>query len=373
MDDNGNFCAIPWVHRIVNLSQPWYKFCCVSPNMPIDSISDIEKDTSLLSIKQTLLENKRPSECSFCFKTEDSGQRSYRQVIGFYKKENLNPGIRILEINLENTCNLRCVICGPAFSSRWTNHISINKYESELVNRNIDEVIKLILENKTTLEKIVISGGEPSIIPNFYRIIDTVRNTLGPKVEIYINSNGMFNDRLGEKFIDVIKEITKTNTVYCYWSCDGYDKTGEFIRDGLVYKTFINNILKIRDNTNAKHKLQITTSILNLKSQIDLIEDIFLHIKMPIKPFYMVMGKPQLLPYSLGKFITEIVTNSDLERLKSLDPIYYIEFEKMINTVSNTEPDIIRLKSLVSYITRYSREIEKPIPDDIVKIIQLID
>ena len=54
-----NFCALPWLHRIINLSQPWYKFCCVSPNMPIDSIAAIADDRDFQQVKEQLYKTSK--------------------------------------------------------------------------------------------------------------------------------------------------------------------------------------------------------------------------------------------------------------------------------------------------------------------------
>lgn len=372
------FCDQPWKYRVINISQEWYKFCCVGPEITIKNISNIEQDTTLLDVKQSLTNNTPPEKCSYCFNLEDSGASSYRQLIGNTDKDKLLPGLAVVEINLENTCNLRCAMCAPKYSSRWTKN-TIEVVDKVELLENVEHTINLLKDNSASLQRIIISGGEPSIIPNFYRLIQRIKETLPNNVWIYINTNGMFNERLGEKFLSTIDNLSQTHNVLIYWSCDGAGEVGEFLRDGLDYELFKKNLKFTVNNTKAKHTLQITTSHLNLNSQIDLIDDIFSTVgPLPVKRLYPVISpnknsKQALMhPVILGKNILKVVSESKLKMLEQLCPEYAKNYKDFVNKISIQEPQLQEIQKSYAWFSQYAKDIGKDLPNEIVQHFKII-
>lgn len=369
---DNTFCNQPWKYRVINISQDWYKFCCVSPEIKINNLSTIESDNTLNNVKNLLLANEKPAECNVCFNLEKNGVKSYRDIVADKNKDNLTPGLAVIEINLENTCNLRCAMCGPRYSSRWESK-SIPIVSSNNLLDNLNHTIKTIEENKQSLQRIIISGGEPSIIPNFYRLAEVIKKSVPRNAWIYVNTNGMFNERLGNKFLDTIKNLSQTHNVLIYWSCDGKGEVGEFLRDGLDYAKFKENLKKLVEETTAYHTLQITTTHLNLKSQIELIEDVFTSIKpIPVKKLYPVIvptgsvKQGYMHPNILGKTILKAVTFEDLKKLRSFVPDYANEFEELIKGISMKEPQIDKIKESFQWFKEYAISIEKEMPTELV-------
>lgn len=365
------FCNQPWKYRVINISQDWYKFCCVSPEIKVSNIKDIESDQTLVDVKKSLLDNIPPSKCDYCFKLENKGSLSYRQIVGDSNRNNLTQGLAVIEVNLENTCNLRCAMCGPMYSSRWVSK-KVFEVENDKLLKNLEETILLIEQNKETLQRIIISGGEPSIIPNFYRLIQKIKENLPTSAWIYINTNGMFNERLGDKFLETIKDLSNTHNVLIYWSCDGYGEVGEFLRDGLNYNTFKSNLSDLINKTNAQHTLQITTTHLNLISQIDLIEDIFNTVKViPVKKLYPVITsssniKQQLMhPEILGKNILNIVKEQDINRLEALNPTYAKYYKELVYKIAEQKPDFEKIKKSYLWFKEYAVSIDKTFPESL--------
>lgn len=360
--DQNYFCNQPWKYRVINISQEWFKFCCVGPSFPAASLSNIDEHPILLKVKENFLNNTPPKECAYCFNLEKAGSSSYRTVIADTEVKNLTEGLVVIEINLENTCNLRCSMCDPKYSSRWKNN-KIEVVENDTAIKNVEHTINLIKNNASTLMRIIISGGEPSIIPNFYRLINSISKHLPGNAWIYINTNGMFNERLGSKFILTIQELSKTHNVLLYWSCDGFGDVGEFLRDGLEYETFKSNMRMMMSETKAHHTLQITTTHMNLRSQIDLIEDLHNTVgKIAIKKLFTVIGKEFMHPKILGHKIKEIVSEDDLERLTNLAPEYSVAYVDLIKKISRSKPDnqLILFSNL--WFEQYAKSIKKEIP-----------
>ncbi len=375
---NSNFCNQPWKYRVINISQDWYKFCCVSPEIKVANVSTIENNDVLNSVKNNLLANVAPKECNYCFDLESTGVKSYRDIVADKNPLRITNGLAVIEINLENTCNLRCAMCGSRYSSRWESK-NIEVVNSTKILENVEHTIDLIKQNKNTLQRIIISGGEPSIIPNFYKLIQHIKESLPTNAWIYINTNGMFNERLGERFLDTIKELSKTHNVLIYWSCDGKGSVGEFLRDGLDYQKFKENLKTLVEETSASHTLQITTTHLNLKSQIDLIQDIFETVqKISIKRLYPVISfgensKQSLMhPNILGNKILKIISEPDLERLENLCPEYSKEFKSFVNGISKNRPDDEKIKKSYNWFKNYAESINKTMPVELEEHFKLL-
>lgn len=94
---------------------------------------------------------------------------------GNYISGQLNPQIN-LYIRATNICNCRCRFC---------------EYHGELVEFNMTEFSRIIkiLANLGIIGKIQITGGEPTLCPDIYDIVKTLRDNL-PNHFIGINSNG---------------------------------------------------------------------------------------------------------------------------------------------------------------------------------------
>jgi hypothetical protein len=58
--------------------------------------------------------------CSKCIAQEQSNKKSMR--LGYLEthgKETYDPSIQYLDVDIDYTCNLACVTCGPELSTTW--------------------------------------------------------------------------------------------------------------------------------------------------------------------------------------------------------------------------------------------------------------
>ena len=73
-----NFCVMPFVHSFVtpNIISP----CCASTDkIQLNSKKQYWQSEQLKNTQKNMLENKRDSGCSICWKKEDRGFSSLRQ------------------------------------------------------------------------------------------------------------------------------------------------------------------------------------------------------------------------------------------------------------------------------------------------------
>jgi len=73
-------------------------------------------------------QNELPKNyCQTCISQENAGKHSMRQgYIATHGDATYTPGLQYLDINLDYTCNLACVTCGPALSTTWRKELKIH-------------------------------------------------------------------------------------------------------------------------------------------------------------------------------------------------------------------------------------------------------
>lgn len=152
------------------------------------------------------------------------------KMFDYQKKRKKYP--TILEFELDNTCNLECIMCAGKLSSsiranreNLPNHSST--YDSEFVNQ-LEEFIPY-------LEEARFYGGEPFLIQIYYEIWERII-ALNPSTKIYVQTNGtILNDK--------IKTLLKKGKFVINISIDAIDKElFEKIRKNSNYNIVMKNL-----------------------------------------------------------------------------------------------------------------------------------
>ena len=253
---------------------------------------------------------ERPLGCEYCWKIEDSSStaisdRPYKSMI--YSEEELNEAfnlpsesdvnLRTLEIAFDRTCNFACSYCNPAFSSTWVRDIKTNGPYSGLVSdgRNhfthAHDSSQIYGFNDTnpyveaffkwwetdlhkTLRELRITGGEPLMSGHTWKLLDWFKENVGKsQTKLAINSNLSMDTKKLREFIDKVKDIPDLEI---YTSCESIGQQAEYIRDGLDYKQWLDNLL-ILQSTGIKMHVMATINglcLLNLPKFLDHLLDI---------------------------------------------------------------------------------------------------
>ena len=222
----------------------------------------------------------RPKGCEYCWKIEDMGRdaisdRVYKSRI--YPIEALNEAfttpvdqdinLRTLEIAFDRTCQFACSYCNPAFSSTWVNDIRRNGAYTGLVSdgrnhfthehsgsqlfgiRETNPYVEAFFEwwendLHRTLQELRITGGEPLMSHYTWKLIDWFKINQGKSsTRLAINSN------LGTD-IDIDRLLASVNgmAIDLYTSNEAIGLQAEYIRDGLVWDDWANNVERLLDS-----------------------------------------------------------------------------------------------------------------------------
>ena len=313
-----SFCGAKWYNATIWLGQGVNSSCHHPPPHPIDQ-NEIKTNYKAIHntkykklVRKQMLEGIRPSECEYCWKIEDNNinnisDRFHKSAVYTEKelrditklKWNEDVDLLTLEIAFDNNCNFACSYCNPTCSTTWSKDIKTHgAYDSlqgaDDVGLTFAQTGEWALphgsknENNpyveafwkwwdadlcTTLKELRVTGGEPTVSNNFWKLLDWWKEHKECQVILAINSN------LGFKF-DICDKLVKAshyiNTCHIYTSNESYGKHAEYIRDGLVWDLWTDNL-----NIIAKHSriklihIMFTINALCLASITKLIEYIF--------------------------------------------------------------------------------------------------
>jgi len=286
---SSSFCLAKWTQTTLHLGLG-HTHSCHHPRTHKISVEEIIRDPSCLhnteykkQRRKEMLEGVRPSECEYCWKIEDlnqpenysdrilkSGQiwsMSYLDEVLLKGSDgNINP--KYLEVSFSNVCNFKCAYCMPSISSQWMEEIerygpypTSDRYNNldwpksqgkipipqKSLNPYIDAFWKWFPDLIKELHTFRITGGEPLLDKNTFKILDYLLENPKPDLEFSINSNFDVPDNIIDNFIEKISLIEKQKSVKMFTlhtSCEAHGSAAEYIRFGLDYKKWIYNLEK---------------------------------------------------------------------------------------------------------------------------------
>lgn len=265
-------CPMPWRHIEVSPSGE-IRPCCVYTDsvghVKNNSLKDTFNNHTIQNLRQELLSGKKPSGCNSCWSSEEKGLTSNRYYhMRMLKKELLTvdldrPTIKSLDIKPGNTCNFKCRICNPLYSSlfaqeaRSSKSISIESFNwVESNTKIIDEIVELLPD----IVNIDMYGGEPFLIkPLLHVIKQAVEQGYASKIRLHYNSNGSIYP---ETLIEYWK---KFNHVDIQFSIDNVGARFELERGGSWRQVDLNIKQLVNLNLpNVKISVMPAISIMNV-------------------------------------------------------------------------------------------------------------
>ena len=249
--------------------------CCdqVLSNETYD-IVDFYNNDYLNSVRNS---NITPKECKRCVITERNNLQSYR--IGqkrIFESNNIllddTTELISFSYNCENVCNLKCITCGPRYSSLWKPEYkklgySLEKYDKKISGNNNVVYQSLPLDK---IQFLHFQGGEPFLTDDHINILKEMEKQGCDlnKVTLSYNTNGtVFPNE------EIISMWKKVKLVKIYFSIDAIGDQFEYIRYPAKWNQVEKNMFDFRDLniSNMWIELGITVSKANLLYLTDII------------------------------------------------------------------------------------------------------
>jgi len=272
------YCSFPFQHQYVHMSGS-VRLCCATMENATDKKGNrihmnndsLHKAWNSDYMKNARLKMKNGEVLEACTKCVDQEARGYQSMRDDHgeeenlKKVNADGSMdtmpHSMELHFGNVCNLKCKMCAQDYSNQigkellkigekdkdflkwvqkqsgnvnnWTNNLSVEYtwFQNEKTKRRL---IEYVSEHITLL---TIIGGEPTVIPEFYELLD------------YCYTHNTLKD----KFITIVTNLTNTNPKMTQWlpemkgwniwaSLDGIGEVTEYIRYPSSFKKVTDNL-----------------------------------------------------------------------------------------------------------------------------------
>jgi organic radical activating enzyme len=284
------FCLAKWTQVTMHLHNGT-THSCHHPEPHKVSVEELSRNPTALHnskvkkmARKEMLENKRPSECSYCWNVEDNSTSFSDRVFKSSEpwsepyfdeisksdwRGNFNP--KYVEVSFSNTCNFKCAYCGPEYSSKWMEEINdhgpyklsfdyngtkrmeernTKPYKHSEDNPYVNSFWEWFPELYKSMDTFRITGGEPLLSKDTWKVLDFILETDEPNrnLKLSINSNLGVPDNLIDRLIEKLDEIIRNNLVkevIIFTSCDGYGIQSEYTRYGMNFEKLFNNIDKV--------------------------------------------------------------------------------------------------------------------------------
>ena len=251
-EQNKNAWCVNAVHALSGNNNGTTKICCMIRadrehlSLGTSTIKDNFNQKHILSVRDALEKGIQHPDCQWCWHEERSGRKSKRlrdneKYLDMVEKTGKEyKGLAKFELNLGNTCNLKCRTCAPHSSSTWMKE-EYDLYKSEKYasyKLYADDMKKYsqtydddspfwddLAENLSTIKQFDFYGGEPFMSKRMWSTLEkAVELGYAKDIELHYATNGT---QWPEDKIEIFKEFKHLNLNF---SIDGIGKQFEYMR-----------------------------------------------------------------------------------------------------------------------------------------------
>tara|TARA_R110002096_G_scaffold218918_4_gene407169 strand:+ start:5094 stop:6548 length:1455 start_codon:yes stop_codon:yes gene_type:complete len=291
MQRSKTFCIKPWMH-IATYTSGEAMMCCVARktagNLNRDTLEDIWNSDHYKQARLDMLAGRENAACGKCYSEERAGINSHRVVenhiweIGTPSAIQPSVGKEFIDqlvaktqsdgyldtkpitfdFRLGNTCNLKCVMCGPKDSSQWVRFSQeMNEVPgTSTTNKSIRDIYKGFKEKFSWVENqsfwddqflpllsnvkhMIIAGGEPLLLEQHTRLLERcIAEGYSKNITIRYHTNGTVMSPKILKLWEHFKAID-----ICI-SMDSWGNKNNYIRYPGHWNDILDNIEKLEDS-----------------------------------------------------------------------------------------------------------------------------
>lgn len=298
-------CLAKWQQVSLHLTNGLTNSCYHPPLHEIDESLLKDNPSALHNTpykkerRKEMLAGQKCTECSYCWNIEATGNlsdRHYRSgepwaAVHLNRIRNqawdADEVPSYVEVNFSNVCNLACSYCSPQFSSTWaaqaerygpyptsTPHNDIKHFEGRrkpIPNKDYNPYVEAFWKWWPTLypqlKHFRMTGGEPILDKNTYRVFDYVLKN--PKKDLHLNVTSNFSTDQGlfDYYLGYVKKICDGENVehfMQYVSVDTFGKQAEYIRPGLNFKRLQENVERYLTEIPGRNSVTFIITMNNL-------------------------------------------------------------------------------------------------------------
>ena len=375
-EGNKTFCMAPWTHTYLS-PQTERRMCCASrePAQSFKQYIDTgnkAKEYKPLTLKEhwnsehmrsvrlRMLAGEELSECEVCDHKllNTNVYRSYWNRLFRHKIDEAfdstdDTGATTMptisfDYRFNNLCNFKCRMCGDMLSSSWEAESRKHKtwtkesqpwmaspLREQITKFQDTQVVKEFVEavESKTIKEIYWCGGEPLMWDMHWNSMKRIIE-LGFAKEVYVryNTNLSRTSFKGTKLFDLLPQFQDWQICS---SLDGTGEVGEYIRDGLNYKQWLDNFKEglAVAKTTREMRLDYTITmpgLLELKNMFDLSRE--LDAEILTKVMFTFSDDEILSPLAVPKQLLETIID---EALAYIEPLATKKQQSLIDVLKN--------------------------------------
>ena len=334
--------------------------------------------------RKIMLRNERPSECSYCWDMEDNGKlsdrhyrsgepwasKNYYDIVNSNGEEDVIPSY--VEVNFNHACNLKCSYCSPQFSSSWQQEVEqLGGYPTSTAHNDpsyftgtrrpipvrednpyVDAFWKWWPTLYPELEHFRMTGGEPLLDKNTYRVFDYV--LANPKSDLHLNvtSNFSVDEKSWQKYLGYVKQLCEGEKIEHFMqfvSLDAWGAQAEYIRNGLNFQLLWDRVNQFLTEIPYRNSVTFIITMNNLS--VSTLDSLFAGI-LGLRHIYSTT-------YQRVWFDTPVLRTPTWQSLQLLPESYVNRLELLwIWMLKQQETESTRFKGFKDYeIARLDRDI----------------
>ena len=309
-----SFCLAKWLQVTLHL-QNGFNHSCHHPDPHKIPLEGLNADPSSLhntpfkkELRALMKKGVRPYECEYCWRVEDAPGSQVSDRILKSSDEWAEPLLdkiaqsdahasidpTYVEVSFGNECNFRCSYCSPSYSSAlWNSFERHGAYVGRPTlaqtraqgraplpaadNPYVKAFWQWFPSLVSNLKVFRITGGEPLINPNTFRVLDYLDEHPQPHLQLCVNSNLGVPQPLFEKFIVKVKTLTeagKLKDFMLYTSIDTHGEQAEYLRVGLEYDVWLSRVRQYLSTVPWNVTFMVTFNALSVPRFSQLLDDL---------------------------------------------------------------------------------------------------
>lgn len=263
MHNSKTSCSALWRSLYYNDMTNEYRVCCdfkpvdMTKRVGLGSVEEYLASDVYQELKSDMSQGKWHEGCKTCEIDEERGMESQRQSFNRqFKLEDIKNDqdfqIKYLDYRPGNLCNLKCRMCTPMFSSVLAKELNDNpelkQYASTKVFDMMDVAVGQLIKDEKRfehLEVLKVLGGEPTIDPQIYDLLEfVIAKGYAKNITLKYTTNATNQNK---RWLNLIQQFKRVGVTF---SCDGTGKTYEYIRTPAKWESVKKNILNVGEITN---------------------------------------------------------------------------------------------------------------------------
>jgi len=285
LTESKSFCMLPWTHLHGWPDGRAYPCCLAKADLPVGNFKEqtmweVWNADAMRNMRKNMLEDKPCQQCGDCYEQESLGFTSMRNnsnknfahlidEIDLTDIDGTHPDMkfRYWDVRFSNICNLKCRSCGSTFSSRWYDDDvklleNVSYPRVQYAGRTSTDIWEQMQPHIPFLEQIYFAGGEPLIMEEHNRILNTLIDNGNTQVRLIYNTNLTELKFKKESVLELWKHFPQ---ICVAASLDDMGDRAKVIRSGTTWHEVEQNIKDIKQECpHIDFIISPTLSIMNV-------------------------------------------------------------------------------------------------------------